>query len=119
MVRSRVVECILQRQTSERKRGLALTWDEDLTRLARDPSLSTDHRIRVCIHRGEWISVQVALDTETNVPIFLGWQLLHRRRFRECLKLMEDLMPVARKEAPHQADYARKLIQLAREEVHV
>ena len=45
--------------------------------------------------------------------------MLHRRRFRECLKLMEDRMPVARKEAPHQANYARKLIKLAREEVHV
>ena len=70
MVRSRVAEIILQRQTSQRKRGMPLDWDEDLTRLARDPSLSTDHRIRVCIHRGEWISVQVALDTETNVPVF-------------------------------------------------
>ena len=68
MVRSRVVETIFQRQTS--KRGMPLDWDEDLTRLARDPSLSTDHRIRVCIHRGEWISVPVALDTETNVPVF-------------------------------------------------
>ena len=45
--------------------------------------------------------------------------MLHRRRFRECLKLMENLMPVARKETPHQADYARTLIKLARREVHV
>ena len=65
-----MVETILQRQTSQRKCGMPLVWDEDLTRLARDPSLSTDHRIRVCIHRGEWISVPVALDTETNVPVF-------------------------------------------------
>ena len=69
MGRSRVAEIILQRQTSQRKCGMPLDWDEDLTRLARDPSLSTDHRIRVCIHRGKWIGVQVALDTETNVPM--------------------------------------------------
>ena len=65
MVGSRVVETILQRQTSQRKRGMPLNWDGDLTRLARDPSLSSDHMISVCIHRGKWIGVQVALDTET------------------------------------------------------
>jgi hypothetical protein len=53
MVRSRVVECILQRQTSQRKRGLTLAWDEDLTRLAGDRSLSTDHKVRVGVHQGK------------------------------------------------------------------
>jgi hypothetical protein len=64
MVRSRVVEIILQRQTSQRKQGMPLDWDADLRRLARDPSLSTDHRIRVGIHKGEWIIVQITLDTQ-------------------------------------------------------
>ena len=45
-MRSRIVECILQRQTSQRKRGLPLEWDEDLARLAGDRSLSTDHKVR-------------------------------------------------------------------------
>ena len=52
MVRSRIVECILQRQTSQRKRGLPLEWDEDLARLAGDRSLSTDHKVRVGVHQG-------------------------------------------------------------------
>ena len=64
-----MVETILQRQTSQHKRGMPLDWDEDLTRLARDPSLSTDHKVRVGIHKGEWIIVQIAMDTETNVLI--------------------------------------------------
>jgi hypothetical protein len=53
MVRSRVVECILQRQTSQRKRGLVLAWDEDLTRLAGDRHLTTDHKVRVGVHQGK------------------------------------------------------------------
>ena len=64
MVRSRVAEIILQRQTSQRKRGMPLEWNEDLTRLARDPSLSTDHKVRVGIHKGEWIIVQIAMDRD-------------------------------------------------------
>jgi hypothetical protein len=64
MVRSRVAEIMLQSQTSKRKRGMPLEWDEDLTRLARDPSLSTDHKVRVGIHKGEWINVQIAMDRD-------------------------------------------------------
>jgi hypothetical protein len=62
MVRSRIVECILQRQTSQHKRGLPLEWDEDLTRLAGDRSLSTDHKVRVGVHKGERILVLIAMD---------------------------------------------------------
>ena len=46
--------------------------------------------------------------------LILGWLLFHRRQWRECALLMEKLLVAARKESPHQADYARRLMGLAR-----
>jgi hypothetical protein len=64
MVRSRVVECILQRQTSQRKRGLVLAWDEDLTRLAGDRHLTLDHKVRVGVHQGKITSLSQRIETD-------------------------------------------------------
>ena len=115
MVRSRIVECILQRQTSQRKRGLPLEWDEDLARLAGDRSLSTDHKVRVGVHQGN--NTCPRRKGLRLMELILGWQLIHRRLYRECFLLMENLLVVAKKESPHQADYARMLMKLARKKM--
>ena len=61
-MRSWIVECTLQIQTSQRKRGLLLEWDKDLARLAGDQSLSTDHKVRVGVHQGNDELVLIARD---------------------------------------------------------
>ena len=110
-VRSRIVECILQRQTSERKRGLPLAWDADLTRMAGDRHLSLDHKVRVGVHQGN--NVLIAEDWRLTVVI-LGWLMIHRGQWAGCALLMESLLELARQESPHQADYARRLLRMAR-----
>jgi hypothetical protein len=111
MVRSRIVECVLQRQTSERKRGLSLAWDADLTRLAGDRHLSLDHKVRVGVHQGN--NVLIAEGWRLT-DVILGWLMFHRRQWSGCALLMENLLVLARKESPHQADYARRLLGMAR-----
>ena len=51
------MECTLQFQTGQRRRGLPLDWDEDLARLAGDRSLSTDHKVRVGVHQGNELNL--------------------------------------------------------------
>jgi hypothetical protein len=91
-------------QTSQRKRSLPLDWDEDLARLAGDRSLSTDHKVRVGVHQGNEL-VLFARDGDL-ICLLLGWQLLYRTQYRECVLLMEKILVVATRECPHQADCA-------------
>ena len=51
------------------------------------------------------------------MELIIGWQLIHRRLYRECFLLMENLLVVAKKESPHQADYARMLMKLVRKKM--
>ena len=40
--------------------------------------------------------------------------MFHRRQWSGCALLMENLLVLARRESPHQADYARRLLGMAR-----
>ena len=42
--------------------------------------------------------------------VILGWLMFHRRQWSGCALLMENLLVLARKESPHQADYCEKAV---------
>ena len=54
MMRGRVVELALQRITTYRMRGMRATHEvgEELARLAADPDLSLEHRVKIGVQKG-------------------------------------------------------------------
>ena len=54
MVRGRVTEFTLQRLTTYRMRGMRSTHEvgEELAKLAADPDLSLEHRVKIGVQKG-------------------------------------------------------------------
>ena len=123
MVRVRVTEFALQRITTFRMRGMRATHEVGgelarLARLAADPDLSLEHRVKIGVQKGTVSTHGVVW--HILIYVVLGWQLLYERKFEAAKKLMSEILPIATTNMmTHQSDQAMQVRKHATDRVQL